>query len=222
MVKKESPVYLFIGEDALSKDIRLKRLKEELLEGNTQYFNLDVLYARELNLKDLQERLLALPLRVKKRILVIKESQNLKEDIKEFILKYVKKPHSQIVLVLDIDKYSAKDEFISGVSRYSEVFRFKEEPRLDTFALGRAIDYKKSGYALWVLSQLLRKGEKPERILGGLRYSWENNLSDAFQAKKKFQLLLNCDIDIKTGRLRPDFALERLVVSLCSLGEPSG
>jgi len=73
-----------------------------------------------------------------------------------------------------------------------------------------------------VLNQLLRNGEKPERILGGLRYSWENSMADVFQIRKKLRLLLSCDIDIKTGRLRSDFALERLVVNLCCLTKPSG
>jgi DNA polymerase III delta subunit len=222
MVKKESSVYLFIGQDALSKDARLKKLKEEFLSPHTQYFNLDVLYAKELDLKDLQERLLCLPLRAKKRIVIIKDSQNLKKDIKEFIIQYVKKPFAEIILVLDINKYLPQDEFIRQINRYSQVCRFKEDAYLDTFALGRAIDSKKSNYALWVLNQLLRNGEKPERILGGLRYSWENSIADVFQTKKKLRLLLGCDIDIKTGRLRADFALERLVVSLCSFAKPSG
>jgi len=222
MVKKESSVYLFIGQDSLSKDIRLKKLKEEFLDPHTQYFNLDVLYARELNLKDLQERLLCLPFRAKKRVVIIKDSQNLKKDIKEFIIKYVKKTQAKIILVLDINKYLPQDEFIRQMSRYSEVCRFKEDVRLDTFTLGRAIDFKKSSYALSVLNQLLRNGEKPERILGGLRYSWENSIADVFQIKKKLRLLLGCDIDIKTGRLRSDFVLERLVVSLCSFDKPSG
>ena len=222
MVKKESSVYLFIGQDTLSKDARLTKLKEEFLSPYTQYFNLDVLYARDLDLKGLQERLLCLPLRAKKRIVIIKDSQNLKKDIKEFIIQYVKKPFAKIILVLDINKYLPQDEFIRQINRYSEVCRFKEDAYLDTFALGRAIDSKKSNYALLVLNQLLRNGEKPERILGGLRYSWENSIADVFQTKKKFRLLLGCDIDIKTGRLRSDFALERLVVSLCSFAKPSG
>lgn len=222
MVKKESSVYLFIGQDTLSKDARLKKLKEEFLSPHTQYFNLDVLYARDLDLKDLQERLLCLPLRAKKRLVVIKDSQNLKKDIKDFIIQYVKKPFAKIILVLDINKYLPQDEFIRQINRYSEVCRFKEDAYLDTFALGRAIDSKKSNYALWVLNQLLRNGEKPERILGGLRYSWENSIADVFQIKKKLRLLLGCDIDIKTGRLKADFALERLVVSLCSFAKPSG
>jgi len=222
MVRKETSVYLFIGQDSLSKDIRLKKLKEEVLDPHTQYFNLDVLYAKELSLKGLQERLLSLPLGAKKRIVVIKDSQSLKEEIKEFVIKYVRSPQPKILLVLDINKYSYQDEFIKQISRYSEVCRFKEDARVDTFALGRAIDSKKSSYALGVLNQLLRSGEKPERILGGLRYSWENSNADSFQIRKKLTLLLSCDIDIKTGRLRSDFALERLVVNLCCLAKPSG
>lgn len=222
MVKRESLVYLFIGQDSLSKDIRLKRIKEEFLDKNTQHFNLDILYARELKLALLQERLLSLPVKSKKRIIVIKEGQDLKEEAKEFILRYVKKPEGRIVLVLDINKSSPRDDFIRQLIRYAEVCRFRELPNLDTFALSRSIDFKKTGHALWVLSQLLEKGEKPERILGGLRYSWENSVSRSLETRRKLKALLNCDIDIKTGKLKADFALERLVVNLCVLVQPAG
>lgn len=222
MVKKESLVYLFIGQDSLSKDIRLKKIKEEFLDAHTQYFNLDVLYAQDLHLKELQERLLSLPLRAKKRIVIIKNSQKLKEDIKEFLIKYVKKPLSQIILVLDTDRYSPRDDFIKRIIGYSQVCRFKEDAHLDAFTLSRAIDSRKPAYALKVLDQLLRSAEKPERILGGLRYSWENASANAFEVRRKLSLLLKCDIDMKTGRLKSDLALERLVVNLCCLAKPSG
>jgi len=222
MVKKEGLVYLFIGQDSFSKDIRLKRIKEEFLNKNTEYFNLDILYAKELNLLTLQERLLSLPLKAKKRLIIIKDSQGLKEEIKDFILQYVKKPQNRVLLVLDTDKPSFRDEFIRQISRYAEVCRFKEPLHLDTFTLSRSIDFRKTGHALWVLKQLLENGEKPERILGGLRYAWENSIAQPPETKRKLRVLLNCDIDIKTGRLKPDFALERLVVNLCSLVKPSG
>ncbi len=222
MVNKEKPVYLFIGQDSLSKDVKINKLKENFLSLPTQYFNLDVLYGKEINLKDLQEKLLCLPFKAKKRLVIIRDSQNLKEDIKEFIIRYVKNPLSEIILVLDMNKYSPRDDFIRQVIPYSEVCRFKEEAHLDTFTLARAIDLKKSGYALDVLSRLLRNGEKPERILGGLRYSWENSVADGLETRRKLRLLLGCDIDIKTGRLRPDFTLERLVVNLCCFAKPSG
>lgn len=222
MVKKQPSVYIFIGQDSLAKDIQLTKLKTEFLSPQTQYFNLDVIYGKDSSLKELQEKLLCLPVEAKKRLLIVKDSQALKEDIKEFILNYVKNPNSHIILVLDINKYSSKDGFVSGISSFGEVLRFKEEAHIDTFALSRAIDFKKPAYALGVLSQLLKNGEKPERILGGLRYSWENSTADALAVRKKLQILLSCDIDIKTGRLKPDFALEKLVLNLCRLANPSG
>lgn len=221
-MNKESAVYIFVGEDALSKDMKLQKLKEEYLAKGAEYFNFDTLFGKELNLVSLQERLLCLPLKVKKRLILIKDSQDLKEDIKDFLLKYVKKPYPGAVLILDINKFLPGDRFIRQITSYGMTFRFKETPHLDAFTLSRSIDLKKPSYALWVLNQLLRAGEKPERILGGLRYSWENRIGNPQETKRKLKLLLNCDIDIKTGRLKPDFALERTVINLCYLAKPSG
>lgn len=217
MVRKENTVYLFLGQDNFSKSIRFKRLKEEFLTKDTECFNLDILYARELKLLALQEKLLCLPVKAKKRIILIKDSQNLTEEIKEFLLGYVKKPQAGVLLILDIEKSLPRDRFVKGVMPYVETCRFKDPLHLDTFVLSRSIDSKKISHALWVLNQLLRNGEKPERILGGLRYSWENNIARPVETRKKIRLLLHCDIDIKTGKLKPNFALERLVVSLCNL-----
>jgi len=220
MVKKENSVYVFIGQDSLSKDLKLKSLKEEFLKPHTEYLNLDILYAKELNLIVLQEQLLCLPLNSKKRIILIKDSQNLKENIKEFLIQYVKNPYPKAVVILDINKYLSTDAFIRQLIRYSQVFRFKENPHLDAFTLSRSIDLKKTSYSLWVLNQLLINGERPERILGGLRYAWENRIADPQETRKRLRLLLNCDIDIKTGRLKPDFALERVVINLCCSVKP--
>ena len=220
-------VYLLIGEDGLSKDIKIKKLRQEFLTKDTEQFNLDILYARELNLKDLQERLLCLPVKAKKRIIVIKDAQGLREDIKEYILGYVRNPSSQILLVLDINtsfsqrgklsRKDSQDEFSSNISRYSQIFRFRESVPLDTFTLSRQIDLKKTDYALRILNQLLEDGERPELILGGLRYSWQRYITNTFEIRKRIKLLLNCDLEIKTGRLAPGFALEKLVVRLCCL-----
>jgi len=213
-------LYLFIGIDSLSKDIQLKAIRKEFLKKETEQFNLDILYARELTLKDLQERLLYLPLKDSKRIVVIKDAQNLREDTREFILKYVKEPHKQIILVLDINQRDKSEEFINHVYRYAKVYHFKETKQPDTFTLSRQIALKKPDYALRVLNQLLKAGERPERILGGLRYSLERDAAGALTMKRRLRLLLNCDIDIKTGRLKPVFALERLVINLCGLRKP--
>lgn len=208
-------VYLFIGEDSFSKDIKLQRIKQEFLSSAEKNFNLDVLYAKGLDLLTLQERIQTLPLKSKKRIIVIKDAQRLADNIKKFLLDYVRHAPPSVILVLDISQKNYKDEFISHLCRYAQVCRFRESVQLDTFALARPIEAKRTDYALRLLSGLLKDGEKPERILGGLRYIWERDSASGIQTRKRLKALLDCDIDIKTGRLRPDFALEKLVVRLC-------
>ena len=213
-------VYLFLGQDSLSKDTELRRIKEQYLAKNIEQFNLDTLYAKELDLKGLQEKFLLLPANSPKRIIVIKDAQLLKEDSREFILGYASKPQDKLILILDVGRCERRDDFINQLSRYAETIRFKEEPKIDAFSLSRAIDLKKPDQALRLLSQLLREGERPERILGGWRYAWERSVNYPLEAKRRLKLLLNCDIEIKTGRLKPGFALEKLVVSLCGAGKP--
>lgn len=210
-------IYLFLGTDPLSKDTKLKQLKQEHLSKDTQDFNWDILYPKDFNLRGLQEKILFIPVKSKKRIIVIKQAHNLKDDIKEFILKYAKIARPEIILVLDMERYDPRDSFVSAITRFSQVCRFKEEPRLDAFGLGRLIEASRADFALRLLNQLLASGEKPERILGGLRYVWERDLAGSLKTKRRLKLLLNCDLEIKTGRLKPDFALEKLVVKLCSL-----
>lgn len=225
MVREEIPAYLFIGQDIIAedglskKDAALSEIKKQFLNKTIENFNLDILYARELNLKDLQERLLALPVKAKKRIIVVKEAQSLKENVKEFLVEYLKKPSPAIILVLDIDTPDSRDSFLKRIYGYTQVFRFREAAALSAFTLSHSIGSKKSPQALKILNQLLENGEKPEWILSGLRYDWEKNITNPVEIKKRLKLLLNCDIEIKTGKLKPVYALEKLVVSLCGFAQ---
>ena len=208
-------VYLFIGADIQAKETQLKKIKQEFLSPELQDFNSDTLYAKETTLKEIQERFLGIPLKSAKRIIVIKDAHSLDGESRDFLLAYSKKPHKQLVLVLDFEHYDYKDEFIKGLSAHARMMRFQETAKPDTFALSRQIELKKTDFALRLLNQLLRNGEAPERILGGLRYAWERQNIQSREAKKKLKFLLACDIEIKTGRLKPACALEKLVVSLC-------
>jgi len=221
MVRNDFPAYLFIGQDIITenglskKDSVLSEIKKQFPDKTIENFNLDTLYARELSLKDLQERLLALPVKAKKRIIVVKDAQNLKEDVKEFLAEYLKKPSPVITLILDVDTPDFRDPFLKRIHTYTQVFRFREAAVLSAFTLSHSIDSKKAPNALKILNQLLENGEKPEWILSGLRYDWEKNITNPLEIKKRLKLLLNCDIEIKTGKLKPIYALEKLVVSLC-------
>ena len=212
-------VYLFLGDDSASKNLKLQALRRESLQKSIEPFNFDILYAPQISRKDLQEKLTYLPIKSSRRVLVIKDIQNLKEETKSFLLEYVQRPNKQVVLVLDVTQSQKSQSFIRQLVRYVRVVRFRETRPPDTFTLSRSIELRKVDAALRLLNQLLKEGERPERILGGLRYAWEKDTAHPAEMKRRLRLLLQSDIDIKTGRLKPLFALEKLVLGLC--GSPA-
>jgi DNA polymerase III delta subunit len=229
MVKKEKPVYLFLGQDILDqensslKEKELNKLKASLPQ-KTRDFNLDVLHCndRNFNLKALQEKLLFMPTGDSARIVVVRNLQDAEPAVKEFLLNYVKDPSSGIILVLDVDKADRKNAFIEGISRYAEMRRFRVDSQASTFTLSRLIEGRKAAEGLELLHELLDNGEKPERIMGGLRASWTRCPADPPALNRKLKILLQCDLDIKTGRIKPVFALERLIVNLCGFRNFTG
>lgn len=216
-------VYLFVGQDPHRKDsqqslkdLQLKSIKDEFLPKNLTHFNLDILHADSLSLKELQEKLSALPMGVHKRIVVIKNADELKPEIEDFILTWSKKDIKDMLLLLDVVKQDKKGSFLKQISKIAKVFRFEEKVTLSTFDLNRSIEERRTDHAIKLLEQLLKDGERPERVLGGLRYSLENSRKGLPEIKRKVRMLLDCDIEIKTGKFKPVFALERLVVKLCA------
>jgi len=210
-------VYLFIGQDSPAKDAAIKRLKEEFLPKKLEDFNLDVLYAQGLSLKDLQERLISIPVKSSKRIVLIRNAEDLHRPLDSFIIEWAGRQNKNIVLALDISKEAKKAQLVRSISSQAKVTRFKEEIPVNTFSLSRQIESRQTGVALKTLSRLIGEGERPERILGGLRYSLEARTMDSAGLRRRLKLLLNCDIEIKRGKLKPVFALEKLVVNLCAL-----
>jgi len=207
--------YLFVGQDSASKDIRLEKLKQEFLSPESKAFNFDCLYARELTLPQLQEALLRLPAGAKRRVILVREAERLKENIKEFLSRRLKEPLGHAVLILDVNKTQGNDVFLRRILPFVKLVRFQEKEALNTFRLSQEIEGRRAAVGLKVLNSLLADGEKPERIIGGLRYSWQKGYLPDEERSRRLRLLLRCDLDIKTGRLKPVFALERLIIGLC-------
>ncbi|MCX5697041.1 MAG: hypothetical protein NTU54_03580 [Candidatus Omnitrophica bacterium] len=216
MVKLAPPVYLFIGSDSLSKDTQIKKLKTQFLPEKLRDFNLDVLSADGLELKALQESLLRLPVQSPKRIIVIKDCQDFIEEVRGFLKDYIPKARPETILILDFNRVDGRNDFVRSISRYCVQFSSPDKRALDTFSLSRRIEDNDAAGALEVLHQLLMEGERPERIMGGLRYDWEKNTLASGKIRRRLKLLLTCDVEIKTGRLKADFALEKLVIGLCA------
>lgn len=215
-------VYLLIGQDVQAKEIQLQKIKQEFLPKELQDFNSDTLYAKEAALKEIQERLASLPLKSAKRVIVIKDAQFLDDASRDFLGAYCKSAPEELVLVLDFEHYDYRDRFIKDMQACATITRFRETVNPDAFSLARQIESRKADAALRLLNQLLNNGEAPERILGALRFAWERQNMGSRDSRRRLKLLLACDIEIKTGRLKPACALEKLIVSLCCFAQPPG
>jgi len=215
MVKKDC-IYLVTGQDVPAKDKALKEIKSKYLSAVTAQFDLDTVYAKDVTLEDLQEKLLYLAASAGHRMVVIKQASSLKKDCKEYLELYVQAPNPGVILVLEMEAFDRKDRFTMAVSPHATLRQFQQGIQKTTFALADEISAGRAAASLTVLHQLLKNGQKPELILGGLRSGLSRNTADTAKMRRLNKLLLECDLAIKTSTLKPSFALERLVVSLCS------
>ena len=218
--------YLFVGEDEFSKDIKLDKIKQEFKLGKLESFNFEILHAKGLDLKTLQEKLLLFPIKAKQRIILIRNAPGLNSDIKQYLLSFLKKPFPHVSLILDARRIDQRDHVLNQISRLCKLINFHQSSQINAFTLARQIMHaspslssisrdKRIKPAIRLLRQLLLQGERPEKILGALRYQLHKERLNSAEKKKRLGFLLNCDIDIKTGRLKPEFALERLLIRLC-------
>ena len=218
--------YLFVGEDEFSKDIKLEKIKQEFRLGGVESFNFEILHAKGLDLKTLQEKLLLLPTKTKQRLLLIRDVSGLSSQIKQYLLTWLSKPFPHVSLILDARRIDMRDEFFHQISRRCKIINLRQSSQINAFTLARQIMYNPPGPrpinrerkikpAMRLLHQLILQGERPEKIIGALRYQLHKERLRFPEKKKKLGFLLNCDIDIKRGRLKPEFALERLLIRLC-------
>ena len=209
-------IYLLVGADESAKAEKIQSLKKQLLNPKVEQFNFDIFYGRELTLPLFQEALSRLPVSAKSRLLVIKDALGLKEGPREYFLSRLKSLPSSLVLIMDVSAIPREDNsFFSQIQKAAKTFNFAAGQNTNVFHLARALEGRQPGSALNIVSDLLKQGERPERILGALR-SQLTRCAGAKERLRRITLLLEADLNLKTGRLKPaQLALEALVVKLC-------
>jgi DNA polymerase III delta subunit len=208
--------YLLIGEDEPAKAEKIQFLKKQLLNPRVEQFNFDIFYGRELTLPLFQEALSRLPVSSDSRLLVIKDALGLKEGPREYFLSRLNSLPSSLVIIMDVSVIPREDNlFLSQIRKAAKTLNFMAGQNANAFNLAKALEGRRTDSALNILSDLLKQGERPERILGALR-SQLTRCAGAKERLRRIALLLEADLNVKTGRLKPaQLALEALVVKLC-------
>ena len=213
-------IYFFLGEDIRSKDLKIAEIKRRLFPSREALeFDCDMLYAQKLDAETLKKVLISLPAISKGRLIVIKECHKLSAQNKELIIEFAQNP-DPCTLILDSDKMEPADLFLKKLKNSVKIEYFKASEKIDVFVLTRAISVDKTIEALKILSRLLINGEQPLQIMGGLIWYWKN--ARERMSSKRFseglQALQEADLNIKRSRLKPEHALELLVVKLSGKG----
>ena len=212
-------IYLFLGEDSAAKDQKLTEIKKKVLPSPDAFpFDYEVLHAHHLDAEVLKKVLVTLPAIAKERLVIIRQCHKLTPHTKDLIRGFVRKSYSPTTLILDSEELDEASAFVKEVARFVQIYRFQSKEELNVFHLTRAISMRKKVEALNILAGLLAQGEYPLQLMGGLVWSWKKSRGGmpAAQFKKGLADLQQADLNIKRSRLKAEYALELLVIKLCS------
>ncbi|MFH1359772.1 MAG: hypothetical protein ABIJ41_01885 [Candidatus Omnitrophota bacterium] len=211
-------IYLFLGEDRLSKDAKLAELKKKIFSNPSALkFDYEVLDAPACDAQTLKKSLLALPAIAKKRCVVIRECHKLSRYNQDMLIAFSKDMKDSPIVILDSDVWDEKNAFVRKMNQAGKIIRFATPKGINVFDLTRAIGLRKTVEAMKILSDLLSSGNHPLQILGGLVWFWgkSKNRMPAGVFENGLLALQAADLNIKRSRLTSEHALELLVVKLC-------
>ena len=214
-------IYLLLGEDRPAKDQKVNEIKISCLSSDdARKLDYELLHAIKLDSGVLKKAILALPAVAKRRLILIRTAEKLSAHNQEIISDFIRSGDEHAALILDSDESALKGGFARDVMSVAEVTRFgRREKKNDIWGVTGAIEARDSGEALKILDTLLKDGDSPLRIMGGLVWFWGSlrNRVSADGFKKGLLVLQEADLNIKRSRLKPEYAVEIAVTKLSLL-----
>lgn len=101
MVTPKHNVYLFIGDDTYLKEKALKDLSSSVLGKSSDRSELKIFRGRELEPQSIFDQLTTVSLLSDKRLIVIKDVEEVPGDFTASLIEYIRKPSKSAYLVLD-------------------------------------------------------------------------------------------------------------------------
>ncbi len=213
-------IYLFFGQNYTNKDQKIQEIKKKLLSAdNSEHFDFDQLDGTKLSAEDLKKSLVAMPAVLKQRVVLIRKIEKLSTQNKDLLLNWIKEKNQNCVLLLDSDEGESKNAFLTKLSANAQVFSFAVGKGKNVFDMTRALSSRNDVEALKILDELLEAGDHPLQIMGGLVWFWGKQKGIVAKAKfeEGLEILQEADLNIKRSRLKPEYAIELLVVKLAGL-----
>lgn len=214
-------ITLILGDDNPAKDKKISEIKKKFIHSSdAQKFDFELLYGHKLDSDVLKKAILSLPVLSPQRLVVIRSIHKFSPHNWEIIKAFLDAPDERVHLVLESEAEKVKDGCIAQAKKIAEVFQYGQGKKKNVFDMTNAMARRNAENALKILEDLLSEGNAPVMLMGGLVWFWGNKCKTQTTTDnyyKGLSFLQEADLNIKRSRLRPDHALEFLVVKLTHL-----
>ena len=112
-----SPLYFLYGPEEFEKEEVLKALIDTALEPSARAFNLDILYAEDLDAADTVNRAIAFPMMAARRVVVVKRVERLPEPAARHLLPLIQTPPATTLLVFTAGKIDARKKLFAELRK---------------------------------------------------------------------------------------------------------
>ncbi len=208
---------LFLGEDYSQAQERIRLLKEKIFSNpNGEKFDYEILEGT-CSAYDLKKALVSLPAVSRHRLLVIQDISRLKKDCRSMLIDFFKRPCSPTIIVCKDGGLKPSDALVQALKPFVDIEMFNPGRDYNVFDLTRLIERRQTAKVLAMLDELLKNGEPPLKMMGGLLWFWKKN-KNCFSQKVYIgglEALREADIRIKRSQMKADQVMEILVVKLC-------
>jgi DNA polymerase III delta subunit len=211
--------YLLLGTDISLKDTQLQKIKREFFpDGDSFRMDCETLDGFKLSNEKLKIALLSLPALAERRLIIVRHAERLSKENLELLEDFLKSTQTHASVVLDAAMWEAKSEARKNILLAVRTIGREEAAGANVFDMMDLVGRGDAVRALGVLKDVIDRDGEPERVLGGMLWSWSNKVKPrvpAVKYKKGLLILQEADHQLKRVRF-PDreYALEIALVKL--------
>lgn len=175
---KVSPVYFIFGDEPFLIDQCVNRFKFGLLDENSLDFNYSLFYAGDADIHTIKDAVETLPVFAQRRVVILKNSHELKDSEWNELESLLKKPVDSTVFVLFADKIDKRKKHFKNIIETAAALEFKKPYDNE---IPRWINYYASQYELKLTQGAVHR---LHRLVG-------NNLSEISAQLEKIKIYLD-------------------------------
>lgn len=119
------PLYLFYGEEEFLISKAMEVVQKTVLKGIPVDFNFNQYYAKECDVQRMVEAANTLPMMAQRRLVLLRDVQDIKEAGLDKLAKYAEKPSPSTVLLMVGSKIDARRKFVGHTKKNGLALEFR-------------------------------------------------------------------------------------------------